>query len=58
MDGSGNNKYLGAFNDAEEAFSVYKSYKERVIKMVAERFRAQIYPRVFETLMNHEVLPA
>lgn len=58
MDGNGNNKYLGAFTDAEDAFSVYKSYKERVIKMVAERFRAQIDPRVFETLMNYEVLPA
>lgn len=58
MDGDGNNKYLGAFADAVEAFSVYKSYKERVIKMVAERFRAQIDPRVFHTLMNYEVLPA
>lgn len=57
MDGYGKNKFLGAFISAAEAFSVYKAFKESVIKRIAEEHRHDLDPRVFSTLMNYEVLP-
>lgn len=46
---------LGVFDTAEEAFLVYKLDKEAYIKEVAEKWKDQIDPRVYETLMNYQV---
>ena len=50
-----NNKYLGYFNTAEQAFQVYKTAKEAYIKEVANKWKDKIDLRVYNTLMNYEV---
>ena len=50
-----NNKHLGYFNTAEQAFQVYKTAKEAYIKEVANKWKDKIDPRVYEALMNYEV---
>lgn len=48
-------KHLGCFVSAEEAFRAYKQAKEDHIKEVANKWRDQIDPRVYEALMNYQV---
>ena len=50
-----NNKYLGYFNTAEQAFQVYKTAKEAYIKEVANKWKDKIDPRVYKALMNYQV---
>ena len=50
-----NNKYLGYFNTAEQAFQVYKTAKEAYIIEVANKWKDKIDPKVYEALMNYEV---
>lgn len=51
----GKRKHLGRFSTPEEAFQVYKQSKEDYIKEVAEKYKDQIDPRVYEALMKYEV---
>ena len=51
----GTMKYLGSFSTPEEAFLAYKEAKEQQIKVVANRWKDQIDPRVYDALMNWEV---
>jgi hypothetical protein len=53
--GSGKNKSLGYFNTPQEAFLAYKTFKEALIKQVANEYKEQLDPRVYEALMNYEV---
>lgn len=46
---------LGRFDTPEEAFQAYKQAKEAYIKEVAEKWRKNIDPRVYEALMNWTV---
>ena len=48
-------KHLGWFNTELEAFYVYKEAKESYIKEVANKWKDQIDPRVYEALMNYQV---
>lgn len=48
-------KYLGGFKTVEEAFRQYKIAKENQAKVLAERWREKIDPRVYHALMNYEV---
>ena len=48
-------KYIGLFTTELEAFQVYKQAKEAYIKEVANKWKDQIDPRVYESLMNWEV---
>ena len=50
-----NNKYLGYFNTAEQAFQVYKTAKEAYIKEVANKWKDKIDLRVYNALMKYEV---
>jgi len=47
--------YLGSFNTPQEAFQAYKTYKEALIKEVANEYKEQLDYRVYEALMNYEV---
>ena len=46
---------LGNFDTEQEAFLVYKEAKESYIKELAEKWKDQIDPRVYEALMKYEV---
>ena len=50
---------LGTYNTKEEAFQVYKNYKERVIKEVIDSYEGIIpephYSRLREAMYNYEV---
>ena len=52
---SSKNKRLGYFETVEEAFFAYKEAKESQIKVVVERWKEQIDPRVYEALMNYQI---
>lgn len=54
-DGAGKNKRLGCFNTMQEAFLAYKVFKEALIKEVAEKYKLQLDPRAYQTLINYEV---
>lgn len=45
----------GMFNDPDLAFLEYKRIKEDHIKDVANRFKGDICPRVYKSLINYEV---
>ena len=47
--------HLGIFKTEKDAFQAYKEAKESYIKEIAEKWRDQIDPRVYNTLMNYEV---
>lgn len=47
--------HLGSFKTEDEAFLVYKSFKEEYIRSLANKWKDQIDPRVYEALMNWEV---
>lgn len=53
--GKGKTKYLGSFSTPQEAFQAYKTFKEALIKEVANEYKYQLDPRVYEALMNYEV---
>ena len=46
---------LGSYATVEEAFQTYKEAKEAYIKEVANKWKDQIDPRVYEALMNWEI---
>lgn len=46
---------LGSFGTPEEAFYAYKQVKEDYIKEVANKWKEQIDPRVYEALMGWEI---
>lgn len=53
VDGSYRN--LGVFSDSYSAFLAYKECKESIAKVLAERYKYDIDPRVYEALMTYEV---
>lgn len=58
-DGYGKYIYLGVYSTKEEAFRVYKEYKEKVIKEVIDSYEGKIpepfYSRLREAMYNYEV---
>ncbi len=52
---NGNRKYLGYYDQIEDAFSVYKNYKEIYIKQLGSHWKDQIDPRAYEALMSYTV---
>lgn len=53
--GEGKQKHLGLFDDPKQAFLAYKTFKEALIKDVANEYRAQLDTRAYQALMNYEV---
>lgn len=53
--GKGEQVYLGYFNTLEEAFCTYKSYKETIIKQVANEYKNKIPEKLYITMMKYVV---
>jgi hypothetical protein len=53
-DGKGKLKHLGTFTTAQEAFLVYKLFKEELIKQVANEFKEYLDARVYDALIKYE----
>ena len=57
--GNGEHIHLGIYNTPEEAFQVYKSYKEKIIKQTIDSYECVIpephYSRLREAMYNYEV---
>ena len=53
--GKSKKKHLGVYDTEQEAFKVYKYYKERNIKMVADYFKKYIPYELYQGLCNYEV---
>ena len=52
---NGRLKAIGYFGTVDLAFQAYKHAKENHIKLLAEKYRDQIYPRAYEALLNYKV---
>ena len=52
---NGKRQYLGRFNTPQEAFAVYKPFKENLCKQLALKWQSEIDERLFNTMMNWTV---
>ena len=52
---NGKRQHLGLFNTPQEAFVVYKPFKEALCKQLALKWQHEIDHRVFEAMMKWEV---
>lgn len=48
-------KHLGLYDTPKEAFEVYKEFKEKYIKQVADYYKDQIPDKLYDALYNYEV---
>ena len=53
--GKSKNEYLGRYETQEEAFKVYKYYKEKNIKQIADYYKEQIPINLYNALYRYEV---
>lgn len=53
--GNGVKISLGYYFEVQEAFQAYKTFKEALIKEVAEQYKAQIDERAYQALLNYQV---
>ena len=54
-EGKRKNVWLGQYNNPEEAFIAYKTFKEQHIKEVADRYKDKIPPKLYEAMYRYEV---
>jgi hypothetical protein len=54
-DNKGKTKNLGRYETLEEAFNIYKIFKEKVIKQVAEEYKDKIPEKLYDALLNYQV---
>ena len=47
--------YLGCFKTPLEAFNVYKQFKEKYIKQVADEYKNKIPQKLYEAMYRYEV---
>ena len=53
--GKSKQEYLGTYDTQEKAFEVYKQFKERYIKRVAEHYKDQIPDKLYQAMYKYEV---
>ena len=53
---NGKRQHLGYFNTPKEAFAVYKPFKEALCKQLALKWQHEIDERLFNAMVNWEVL--
>ena len=49
---NGKRQHLGLFNTPQEAFAVYKPFKENLCKQLALKWQHEIDPRLFHAMMK------
>ena len=52
---NGKEQYLGCYDTKEEAFQVYKNFKEKYIKEVAEEYKDKIPEKLYNAMITYEV---
>lgn len=52
---NGKRKYLGCYKTPEKAFEVYKQYKEKYIKQIAEEYKDKIPEKLYNAMYKYEV---
>ena len=52
---NGKIQHLGSFDTPQEAFTVYKTFKEKLCKQLVLRWQSEIDPRLFDAMMKWEV---
>jgi hypothetical protein len=52
---NGERKHIGCFDTQKEAYEAYKTFKEDLIKQVAEQYKSQIDPRAYKALLEYTV---
>lgn len=53
--GKYDNKELGTYSDPIEAFNVYKNFKEKYIKQVADEYKDKIPKKLYDAMYKYEV---
>lgn len=48
-------KYLGSYNNSEDAFNAYKRFKEQYIKEVADEYKDRIPKELYDAMYRYEV---
>lgn len=51
----GIDEYLGTFDTPEDAFYKYKSYREQLIKQIAEEYKERIPTRLYKAMLDFEI---
>jgi hypothetical protein len=54
-DGKGNRIHLGNFSTPEKDFNTYKTYKEKIIKQIAEDYKGKIPTKLYIAMLKYEV---
>lgn len=54
-DAHGTYKPLGCYDTIEDAFNAYKTFKEKIIKQVADEYKHLIPQRLYEAMYNYEI---
>ena len=52
---SGKNVFLGYHDTPKKAFNAYKTYKEKTIKNVADKYKNQIPQKLYNAMYNYQV---
>ena len=52
---NGKRQHLGYFNTPQEAFAVYKTFKENLCKQLALKWQSEIDERLFNAMMKWEI---
>lgn len=47
--------YLGIYNTPEEAFSIYKSFKENLIKQMANEYKNKIPQKLYDAMIRYKI---
>lgn len=55
MMADGKHERLGTYRTEKEAFNAYRMRKEQFIKEVADKYKEELEPRVYEALYNYKV---
>lgn len=50
---NGETIHLGCYNTVEKAFNVYKEYKEKIIKSVADEYKDKIPQKLYNAMYNY-----